>query len=100
VVALSFWSVRHRKDATEHGINDPDSRNRSRILRAQVGIRLAGSRRAAGLTQDQLAQRVGIKVWMVSRYERGTAAPRLLTLDEMATVLNVSVDYLLSRENS
>jgi len=37
---------------------------------------------------------------MVSRYERGENVPPVPTLDTLATVLVVSVDYLLSREDA
>ena len=88
----------HKNGAHKHGIGDPDYRNRRRTLAARVGLRLAASRRKAGLTQGDLAQRAGLRAWMISRYERGTSTPPLQVLDAMATVLAVSVDYLLSRE--
>jgi transcriptional regulator with XRE-family HTH domain len=88
----------HRNGAHKHGIGDPDYSNSRRTLAARIGLRLAASRREAGLTQGDLAQKAGLQTWTISRYEMGTSTPPVQALDAMATVLAVSVDYLLSRE--
>lgn len=43
-----------------------------------------GARRAAGLTQQQLAERLGTTQSVISRWERGHDEPRLSTLAEIA----------------
>lgn len=53
-------------------------------------------RKQLGYTQEQFAQRVGIKRSLVGAYEEGRAEPRLHTLTKIAEVLNVTVDQLIN----
>jgi transcriptional regulator with XRE-family HTH domain len=48
-----------------------------------IGKRLRWARRRAGMTQDQLAQTVGMPQPSVARIERGTVSPRTATLVEL-----------------
>lgn len=52
-------------------------------------------RRAAGLTQAELADMAGVKQSTVSAWESGIAIPRPGTLVKVATTLGVTVDELL-----
>lgn len=52
-------------------------------------------RKEKGLTQQQLADRVGISNVSLSNYERGTQMPDLNTLARIAVELDVSTDILL-----
>jgi len=61
--------------------------------------RLYEERKAAKLTQCQMAERLGMKQPSYIRYEQGTSEPTLETLVKIADVLDVSVDYLLGRQN-
>lgn len=56
---------------------------------------LAALRKHHGLTQQALAERVGIHVVQLRRYERGTSQPTLDVIRKLATALNVSADLLL-----
>lgn len=64
------------------------------------GIRVAKLRAAKGLSQAQLAERIGITKSMVSAYENSIRMPSYPVLIKIARVFNVSVDYLLGMENS
>ena len=64
------------------------------------GIRVAKLRAAKGLSQAQLAERIGITKSMVSAYENSIRMPSYPVLIKIAGVFNVSVDYLLGMENS
>ena len=64
------------------------------------GIRIAKLRAAKGLSQAQLAERIGITKSMVSAYENSIRMPSYPVLIKIARVFNVSVDYLLGMENS
>ncbi len=57
--------------------------------------RSAAARRAAGLTQEQLGERVGVTRQAVSKWEAGTAMPDALTAAKLCEALNVSADFLL-----
>ena len=58
---------------------------------------LARRRRERGLTQAELAARLGISKSAVSMYERGNREPELELLEAMADVFGVSVSALLGR---
>jgi transcriptional regulator with XRE-family HTH domain len=53
------------------------------------------ARTALHLTQEDVAERVGVSVEFYSRIERGVAFPGLGTLIRMAVVLKVSTDRLI-----
>ncbi len=57
--------------------------------------RLADARHQRGLTQQTLADRVGVNVSQIRRYEAGTSAPTLDVLRNLALALAVSTDSLV-----
>ena len=66
------------------------------IVLEQLGARIAQLRRDQGLTQEMLAQRMGVSPQAVSKWERGLACPDVVYLDDLATVLDVGIDELLT----
>ena len=60
-----------------------------------IGSKLAQARKAANLTQEQLAERLGVTRQAVSRWESNAAYPETDKIVRMARLLNVSCDYLL-----
>lgn len=63
-------------------------------LAIQFGKRLVQLCRRAGLTQEQLADGVGVTVESISNMERGIFGPRFDHLERIARVLKVSVKSL------
>jgi transcriptional regulator with XRE-family HTH domain len=57
-------------------------------------------RKREHLTQEQLAQKIGIKRSLIGAYEEGRADPRLNNLLKMSELFKVSVDTLISRDVS
>ncbi len=57
--------------------------------------RLAAVRKAAGLTQEQLGELVGVTRQAVSKWESGQAVPDALVIAAICRVLHVSADYIL-----
>jgi transcriptional regulator with XRE-family HTH domain len=55
------------------------------------GARLRELRKAAGLTQEQLAQAAGVTVSALTKLERGQAEPTWPTATKLAAALGVSV---------
>jgi ribosome-binding protein aMBF1 (putative translation factor) len=53
---------------------------------------IIGARLAAGLSQGQLARRVGVSESVVTRMEVGAYRPRLETLVKVAAALDVAFD--------
>jgi transcriptional regulator with XRE-family HTH domain len=60
-------------------------------LRLQFGRRLRQLRRQKDMTQEQLAEAVGVSVEFLSNLERGINAPSFETLEKLAQALSVPV---------
>jgi transcriptional regulator with XRE-family HTH domain len=52
-------------------------------------------RKQKGMTQQQLAERIGVHVAQIRRYEAGTSQPTLDVVRSLAVALGVSADELL-----
>lgn len=65
---------------------------------ATFGDRVAGAREQAGMTQEQLARRLGVKLKTVQGWENDAVEPRANKLQMMAGMLNVSIVWLLTGE--
>ncbi len=63
-----------------------------------LGKRIADARHDTGLTQKDLADKVGVTAQAVSKWERGNACPDISILDEVADALGVSLPSLLGIE--
>jgi transcriptional regulator with XRE-family HTH domain len=64
-----------------------------------LGKRIQSVRKSRGWTQARLAEALGIKTGTLSGYERDYRRPDVVMLGRMASILHVSVDYLLGRED-
>ena len=74
----------------------PKGRTHADVVRSPFGLRLYSTRKARGLTQEQLAERVGLSKRMVTYYEgQPLDGPPLSTLTKIAGALNVTASYLL-----
>ena len=56
-------------------------------------------RKQKAMTQQQLAERIGVHVAQIRRYEAGTSQPTLDVIRSMAVALGVSADELLFATN-
>ncbi|TLP57545.1 helix-turn-helix transcriptional regulator [Parasedimentitalea maritima] len=65
---------------------------------ATFGDRVAGAREVAGMSQAQLARRLGIKKSTLLGWEQDLSEPRANKLSMMAGVLNVSIKWLITGE--
>lgn len=61
----------------------------------KTGDALKNARVGAGMTQAELARRLGVTPQTVSQYERGRINPKFETLKRIADAMDVSVDSLL-----
>lgn len=61
-----------------------------------IGGNIAALRRAKGLTQEQLADMLGISAPAVSKWETGSSCPDISLLCPLARALDTNVDSLLS----
>lgn len=65
---------------------------------ATFGDRVAGAREAGGMTQAQLARRMGLKKATLAGWENDLSEPRANKLSMLAGLLNVSIMWLLTGE--
>lgn len=65
---------------------------------ATFGDRVAAARDAAGLSQKELAKRLGIRASTLRNWEEDLSEPRANRLSMMAGVLNVSIMWLINGE--
>ncbi len=61
--------------------------------------RLAALRKERGFTQQQMADKIGMHVSQLKRYEGGTTQPTIDVFRRIALALNVSADMLLFEVN-
>ena len=62
-----------------------------------MGKRIADLRKAKGMTQEQLAQRMGVTAQAVSKWENDLSCPDVTSLPQLAEVLDVTTDELLGK---
>lgn len=63
-------------------------------------MRIKELREAAGLTQRELGERVGVSGPAVAMWETGENRPTLTNLEKLADVLGASVDAILGRDSA
>lgn len=67
-------------------------------LKTIFGRQLREARRAKGMTQAALAERIDRSLEMVGRLERGEIAPSFETIERLVSELEVSPGYLFGGE--
>lgn len=60
-----------------------------------LGEKLRQARKAAGLTQEQLSEKLMVSRQAITKWESDKGMPDVSNLKALAALLNVSVDYLL-----
>ncbi|MGR3323036.1 MAG: helix-turn-helix domain-containing protein [Pseudooceanicola sp.] len=73
---------------SEDGWFDPET--------STFGDRIAGAREASGMSQAELARRLGVKLSTLRGWEDDRSEPRANKLQMMAGLLNVSLVWLLN----
>ncbi len=63
-------------------------------------MRLKELRQINGLTQSQLADKLGCNQTAIGKYERGDLQPSIETLFKLADIFGCSIDYLLGYEKN
>ena len=64
-----------------------------------LGKRIAQHRKKLGLTQDQLAESLGVTAQAVSKWENDQSCPDINMLPKLAQIFGVSIDSLLGNDN-
>lgn len=63
-----------------------------------LGKRIMAQRKRLGLTQDQLAEKLGVTAQAVSKWENDQSCPDITMLPKLAEIFGVSTDELLGRQ--
>ena len=69
-------------------------------IRATISKNLIFYRKKSGLTQLQLAEKLGYTDKAISKWERGEGVPDVYILKEMANIFGISVSVLLDEDNA
>lgn len=64
-----------------------------------LGKNVTRWRKSLGLTQEQVASRLGVEPETISRFERGVTLPSLPTLASLAQILGTTMAQLLEEES-
>ena len=67
-------------------------------MNTTLGKRISSLRREKGLKQEDLAEKLGISAQAVSKWETEQTCPDISLLPQLAKILGVSVDELLTGE--
>ena len=65
-----------------------------------LGKRIAENRKRLGLTQDSLAEKLGITAQAVSKWENDQSCPDITMLPRLAEIFGITTDELLGREKA
>ena len=63
-----------------------------------IGSRIKAAREAAGMTQEQLGQKIGVTGVAIMRYEKGQRELTVKNLEALADALGVTASYLLGNQ--
>lgn len=64
----------------------------------KISKQIAVLRKAKGLTQSELGERLGVSFQAVSKWERGETLPDITLLPNLAKILETTVDFILSSD--
>lgn len=63
-----------------------------------LGKRISNHRKRLGMTQDQLAEKLGVTAQAVSKWENDQSCPDITMLPKLSEIFGVSIDSLLGKE--
>ena len=67
-------------------------------MKLNIGYNIRTLRRAADMTQDELAEKLGVTFQTVSRWENGGSYPDIELLPVLADIFGVTTDHLLGND--
>jgi transcriptional regulator with XRE-family HTH domain len=65
-----------------------------------IGERIKKRRQILGITQQELAEAIGVTPQHISAIEQGKRDPSLFSLTQLARELGVTIDYLVTNKES
>lgn len=64
------------------------------------GKRIQSVRKDRGITQQQLGEVIGVDKRVISKYEKDQTVPSVLVAKEIASALDISLDYLINSDKA
>ena len=64
----------------------------------EIGKKIMDLRKKNGLSQEELAEKVGVARQTISKWELGETSPDLKQSKELSNIFNVSLDELVSND--
>lgn len=64
----------------------------------KLSDKLVGLRKSAGMSQEELAEKLNVSRQAISRWEMGTAMPDVVNILQLSKLFHVTTDYLLNEE--
>ena len=96
---LSLELMRKRaKEKPQKKYDLPPEKLADKEQREQFGARVKMMRTLLGMTQPQLAEKLGVTTQAVSIYETGRREPGFRNLIGLSKALGVSIDWLIGNE--
>jgi transcriptional regulator with XRE-family HTH domain len=89
------WASVPHREAPDMDQRDP---GRAAQLELAIGARMRARRRQLGLSQSDLADRLGVSFQQVQKYERGANRVAATTLLTAAQALNVGISWLVGED--
>lgn len=86
-------------DRIRENKNRPDEEERLMFEMEQIGKRIAGLRKSHNMTQQDLADQLGVTYQAVSNWERGLSMPDVVRLKDLASFFGLSLDEIMGNEN-
>lgn len=65
-----------------------------------LGEKIAEKRRVRGMTQEEVAEKLGVTAQAVSKWENNNAFPDITLLPRLAELFDTTIDELMSRERT
>lgn len=69
-------------------------------VKVTLGEKLKSARKSAGLTQEQLAEKLLVSRPAITKWETDKGMPDIENLKQLSKLLNISIDYLLDNGES
>ena len=69
-------------------------------MKKSLGVLITELRKEKGMTQAQLAEKMGVTDKAVSKWERDLSCPDISSVPKLAEILGVTVDQLMQSEKS
>ena len=64
-----------------------------------IGLKIAYYRKLNGLTQEKLAERIGVSSQAISKWEQQISCPDIMLLPELARIFGITIDELFGNKS-